>query len=86
MKFRNRLDRLEQRLDHFRFDGNDGRPMIIRIFGGIDVEPMRASIGAITIERGPDEDLQPFEDRAVRLAETEDATFIILGGLPDWVQ
>jgi hypothetical protein len=86
MRFLDRLDRLEQLLDQRGLVGSEGRPMVVRVTGGMDSEPMRARFGIFTIERGPDEDLHQFEDRAVQLATKEGAPFLIIGGMPAWVR
>lgn len=83
MKFLDRLDRLEQLFDYRRLVGSEGGPMIVRVNGGVDAQPMRARFGTCTVEREPDEDLQQFEARAIQLATMEGAPFLILGGMPD---
>ena len=83
MKLLDRVEKLERRLNHAHFDGNGGWPVVIRILGGIDAEePMRATIGPLTIECDSSETVDAFEDRAIRVAIAHDARFVILGGLP----
>ena len=89
MRLRDRLERLEHFLNRPpRFDDRDGggdEPCIIRIRGGLDgVEPLRATIGSLTLECQPNETEGEFRNRALGLATEKGAAFVILGGMPAW--
>jgi hypothetical protein len=89
MRLRDRLERIEHLLSRpRRFGGHDGggdEPCIIRIRGGLDcVEPLRATIGSLTLECQPNETEDEFEGRSVSLATKKGAAFVILGGMPAW--
>ena len=89
MRLRDRLERIEHLLSRpRRFGGHNGggdEPCIIRIRGGLDgVEPLRATIGSLTLECQPNETEDEFESRSVSLATEKGAAFVILGGMPAW--
>jgi hypothetical protein len=83
MRLRDRLDRAEQTVDCRRFCGCSERPTVIHVYGGIaGAEPSHATIGQITIERGQDETLEEFQERAIDFGGERCERFAVIGGLP----
>ena len=78
MKFLDRLDRLDRRLDRQR--SSDG-PTVIHIRGGLDCcQPLHATIGGRCLECEPSEAVDEFWDRAIDTAIATGAPFVVVSG------
>jgi hypothetical protein len=81
MKFLDRLDRLDRRLDGPRFNNSDG-PTVIHIRGGLDCcQPLHATIEGRYLECEPGEPVDTFWDRAINAATDIGAKFVVISGL-----
>ena len=78
MRFLDRLDRIQRRLD--REQGGPG-PMLIRVTGGLPGGIRYASAGDVRLKREPGEPLDVFEGRALDLARELGAAYAVVGGL-----
>ena len=87
MRLKDRLERIEQLVNGPRFSNGEGGggPTVIRIHGGLDAEP-HATIGRLTIECEAGESLEAFEERALQRAVSENASFVVFGGMPSWTR
>jgi hypothetical protein len=87
VRLKDRVERIEQLLKgrHSTEGEGGGGPTVIRIYGGLDTEP-RATIGRMTIECAAGESVDAFEERAFQRAISENASFVIFGGMPRWVR